>query len=216
MRKPKPYSAAPVITGAAVIIGAALAGCGQSGASLHPGASASRSLGTNIGVAASPSTPPSGTNGGSNGGVDLGCAPPPAGSVPGKSLALSNADMGRAYCVKVGTAVLIFLRGTPSQRWAPIHVSSTVLAPRANGRLMLMLGETGASYTAVRPGTAIITSYRSACSDAIPPGSGGGSGSVPTGPVGLPPGAPEGGAAASPPTMMCGALIGFRVTVIVR
>lgn len=214
MRKRKPYFATAAITGAAVIIGTVVTGCGQT-AGAHSAADTSRTSSSPAATAsaAPPSTPAPGTG---NGGVALGCAPPPAGSVPGKSLMLGNSEMGRTYCVKVGMDVLIFLRGTPTLRWAPIRVSSTALQPRANGRLMLALGVTGASYTAVHPGTAIITSYRPACSGSIPPGSGGSSGSVPTGPVGMSPGPPEGEAVASSPTMMCGALLGFRVTVIVR
>lgn len=190
----KPYFAAPVLIGVVAV----MAGCGQTVAGAHNAADASRTS-SSPAATSTVSAPSSGSPGAGNPAGGAGCAAWPAGSVPGKSLLLSNTTMGKTYCVSVGTGVLIFLHGTPSLRWAPIRVSSNVLQPRANGRLALALGVTGASYAAVRPGTAIITSYRPACA-----------GSVPTASAGSP------AAVASPPTMMCGALIGFRVTVVVR
>jgi hypothetical protein len=104
-------------------------------------------------------------------------------------LTLTNADNGRSVCVRRGTAVLVYLRGTQASRWSVIHASSSVLRPRANGHGLLALGVTGASFLAARPGTASITSARMAC-PTPPPNSGSQSG-----------------------TVECGAILGFRVSV---
>jgi hypothetical protein len=188
-----PYIAAPAIAGMVAL----MAGCGQSGASTQGAADTSRTGSSP--AATSSASPPSAVPQPITGAGPIRCGPLPAGSTAGKSLVLGNSNEGRSYCVGVGTEVLIFLRGTPAIRWAPIHASSDVLQPRANGRLMLALGVTGASFVAVRPGTAMITSYRPACAGSVPTGSGVSSMS-----------------GASQPTMMCDALLGFRVTVIVR
>jgi hypothetical protein len=102
---------------------------------------------------------------------------------------LTGADNGRLVCLRRGTAVQVYLRGTRASRWSAIQASSGVLQPHANGHLMLALGVTGASFVAARPGTASITSTRPAC-PTPPPNSGSQSG-----------------------TVECGTILGFRVTV---
>jgi hypothetical protein len=94
--------------------------------------------------------------------------------------------------VRRGTAVQVFLKGSPAHRWSAIRASGTALEPHANGRMMLALGVTGASFLAMRPGTVTLTSFREPC-----------------GPDQTPPNAaaqPGGG-------VECGAIMAFRVTV---
>ena len=105
-----------------------------------------------------------------------------------KTFTVGNGDNGKAFCLKRGTAVLVYLHGSADRKWAPIHATGGVLEPRANGRLMLVLGTTGASFVAAHPGETVISSARPACAQ--------GKGSA--------------------GTMHCGAMLGFRTTLIVR
>ena len=112
------------------------------------------------------------------------------GPVPPQSVVtLTNADNGRSVCVRRGTAVQVYLRGTRASRWSVIRASSAVLESRANGHGLLALGVTGASFVAAHPGTASITSVRMLVC-ATPPNSGAESGGL-----------------------ECGAILGFRVSV---
>ena len=125
----------------------------------------------------------------------VGAAPRcPDGQPAGRGkLTITAADGGKSFCVARGTAVTVLLKGTAARKWAPIHVSSAVLTPHANGELMLALGVTGASYVATQPGVAVITSGRPACGPGVPPGdSSSGTG-----------------------TLSCDAIIAFRVNVTV-
>ncbi len=79
------------------------------------------------------------------------------------TLTIGNADNGAVLCVHVGDHVAVFLSGTLARKWAPIHSDSRVLTPEANGRLALRIGWSGAFFTAAHPGSARITSTRSAC-----------------------------------------------------
>jgi hypothetical protein len=72
-------------------------------------------------------------------------------------------DNGKTLCVRQGVGVLVTLQGTLASKWAPIHASSTALSRRANGRLALPLGVTGAYFVAVHPGVSVITSSRAVC-----------------------------------------------------
>jgi hypothetical protein len=180
-----------VLVLAAVTLGAVamISGCG-----LHTGTSAGpppagappppAAGGSSPPRASSPSPPPPGTL------HDITCH---AGPAPRLSvITLTNADNGRSVCVRRGTAVQVYLRGSQASRWSAIHASSGVLQPRANGHLLQAVGVTGASFVAARPGTASITSIRQAC-PTPPPNSGAQSG-----------------------TVECGAILGFRVSVRVR
>jgi hypothetical protein len=165
----------------AIIIGAAvISGCGQQ----HAG-----------GVAAPPSAgPSSGTpSGGSQGAPGSGggdAAVCHGGTVsPARSVTITAADNYKTLCVTQGAKLAVFLKGTPDRKWAPIHASSSVLKPSANGELALAMGVTGASFLAAGPGTASITSARPVCARGVPPGNG------------------------SPGTMGCDAILAFRVTV---
>ncbi len=81
----------------------------------------------------------------------------------GHTVMVSASDNGKSFCVRPGTGILVVLRGSPVRKWTPIHVSSSVLVPRSNGRLALQLGVTGSYFVAARPGTAVITSARPLC-----------------------------------------------------
>lgn len=134
------------VSATAVIIGvsALTAGCGQ------PGAAAS-------GPASTPAA------------VTCGTAVAVLG--PGRTLTLGTADNRRSYCVKRGTGVLIYLRGTATDMWSELTSSSAALRPSANGHLSLALGVTGGYFVASRPGTAVITSARGRCRQASSPSS---------------------------------------------
>ncbi|HEV2376271.1 MAG TPA: hypothetical protein VGS19_29390 [Streptosporangiaceae bacterium] len=114
-------------------------------------------------------------------------------------LTITTADTGKTFCLTRGSALLVILRGTPDRKWSPIHASSTVLVPRPSGELMLVLGATGASFTAARPGTATVTSTRPACPGSVP---------------GSPP-SPTAAGNSAPAVVHCDALIGFSATVVV-
>jgi len=161
---------------ATVIIGAAavITGCGQQ----HPGSGA---------AAPAPSASPSHHV--------VACANAAPAAQPSK-LTITAADNGRSFCVTRGTSVTVLLKGTQARKWSPIRASSTLLRPHANGEFTLALGVTGASFVAVQPGTAIISSGQPACGPSRPP-NGSGSGSAGSG------------------TLECGAILEFRVTVTV-
>ena len=106
-------------------------------------------------------------------------------------ITITYADNGQTLCVRRGTAVQVFLRGTPANRWSAIHASGDALVPHANGRLMLALGVTGASFLAAHPGTATIRSFKQPCG----------------------PGTTPGNQAAQSGTLECGVIIAFHATV---
>jgi hypothetical protein len=106
-------------------------------------------------------------------------------------ITITYADNGRTLCVRRGTAVQVFLKGTPTNRWSPIHASGDALAPHANGRLMLQVGMTGASYLAAHPGTATLRSFQQPCGPSQTPGN----------------------QAAQSGTLECGVIIAFHATV---
>lgn len=114
-----------------------------------------------------------------------GCAARPA--------AITLADNGKTLCVTSGATITVLLRGAPGSRWEPVKSDSTVLVPRANPRLALQAGMTGATFVAARPGKAVISSVRFPCrtSQATP---------SPTGKN----------------TFHCGVIVGFHATVTVE
>ena len=89
-----------------------------------------------------------------------------------RALTLTSSDSDRTYCVAPGSRILVYLKGTPAHRWAPIRVSSGVLRPAASGHLTLALGVTGASFVAAYSGGAVITSVQPLCDSTLPPGTG--------------------------------------------
>jgi hypothetical protein len=88
---------------------------------------------------------------------------------PEHTLTLTTSSNGGSFCVRPGTAVLVYLKGTPAARWTALTSSSAALAPKANGHLMLALGVTGGSFVAATRGIAVITSQRSLCGPSVPP-----------------------------------------------
>src|SRR5215831_16295027 len=44
-------------------------------------------------------------------------------------ITITYADNGRTLCVRRGTAVQVFLKGTPTNRWSAIHATGDALAP---------------------------------------------------------------------------------------
>jgi hypothetical protein len=112
-------------------------------------------------------------------------------------ITIGTGDNGKVLCVQRGTGVMVILRGTLARKWTPIQVSSAALTPRANGKLALMAGATGAYFMANRAGTSVISSARPACTGAT---SGGPVSTSPQGPGGV---------------MHCDLMQGFHVTVVV-
>jgi hypothetical protein len=104
---------------------------------------------------------------------------------------ITYADNDQTLCVRPGTAVLVYLKGTPPHKWAVIRAAGTALIPHANGSMTLAIGVTGASFEAVRRGTAVITSFMPACGPTSTPGN----------------------ADAQSGTLECGAILGFHATV---
>jgi hypothetical protein len=147
----------------AVIIGAsaATAACGQQRPALAASGTAASSP-----PAASPSATGSAASPQS---AAAACGAASAVLGPGRTLTLTQTDSTRSFCVKRGTGVLIYLRGTAIDRWGPLKSSSAVLVPSANGHLSLAVGVTGGYFVAALPGSAVITSARSRCGPAVPP-----------------------------------------------
>ncbi len=168
----------PVLMAAALGAMVLASGCGQQ----HAGTPAGPPLSTSASAAPHPSPVP-----GDPGAASCGSAAPPIALIT-----ITYADNGRTLCVRPGTAVQVYLRGAATNRWSPIHTSNkAVLAPRVSGRLMVMVGETGASFLAGHRGTATIRSFQQPCG----------------------PNATPGNAAAPGGVMECGVIIAFHVTV---
>ena len=170
---------APALVG--VALGAVLlaSGCGQQ----HAGIPAGPPLSSSLSAAPVPSPAPS----------DPGTASCHSGSASRAAwITITYADNGQTLCVRRGTAVQVYLRGTATNRWSAIRASNeAVLAPHANGRLMLMVGVTGASFLAAHPGTATIRSFQQPCGPSSTPGNGAATGGV----------------------LECGVIIAFHATV---
>src|SRR5262245_8290790 len=134
----------------AVALGAVVlaSACGQQ----HAGTPAGPPLSSSLSAAPVPSPAPS----------DPGTASCHSGSASRAALiTITYADNGQTLCVRRGTAVQVYLRSTAANRWSAIQASNeAVLAPHANGRLMMMVGVTGASFLAAHPGTATVRSFQ--------------------------------------------------------
>ena len=169
----------PALVAVAACAAVLASGCGQQ----HAGTPAGPPL-----SASSPAAPmPSPAPGDPGPTAKCGSTAPPI-----SLITITYADNGRTLCVRPGTAVQVYLKGTAVSRWLPIHTSNkSVLAPHANGRLMLVAGVTGASFLAVHRGTATISSFGRPCG----------------------PDATPGNAAAPGGVMDCGVIIAFHVTV---
>ena len=170
---------APALTAVALAAVVLASGCGQQ----HAGAPAGPPPSASSPAAPMPSPAPG----------DPGAASCHSGSASRATLiTITYADNGQTVCVRRGTAVQVYLKGTVTNRWSPIHASNeAVLMPHASGRLMLMAGVTGASFLAAQPGTATIRSFRQPCG----------------------PGATPGNQAGQSGTLECGVIIAFHATV---
>ncbi len=114
-----------------------------------------------------------------------------------RTLTVTLTDNDKTICVTTGTTVQVFLQGTLSSKWTPVHSGSSALVPKADPRLMLRVGVTGAAFEAVRPGVAILSSARHSCR----------------------PDASAGSAATTPSASSansCGVMLAFRVTLVVK
>ena len=114
-----------------------------------------------------------------------------------RTLTVTLAANHKTICVTTGTTVQVILQGTLSDKWTSVHYASSTLVPKADPRLMLRVGVTGAAFEAVRPGVAILSSARHAYR----------------------PGASAVPAAATPSdsaASACGAMLAFRMTLVVK
>jgi hypothetical protein len=134
------------LVAAAVIVAA---GCGSAQAS-HSGAAAPATASRTPG----PSTPAT--------------SPPPPGT--GATMTITLAGNQRTYTIRVGERVRVYLRGTRAQRWLIPLASGIAVAPVPDPAGTLQIGVTGGSFTAVRPGRAVLTSVRPPCRITIPQG----------------------------------------------
>jgi hypothetical protein len=174
-----------LLTAAAAVIGAwAVAGCAQQPAS--PAANGTPAPGTST---ANGTTAP-GTSAANGTPAGTACAT----ARPG-ALTVTTADNGKTLCVRTGTEVMVLLRGTPATMWTSIRSSSAILRPRADPRLMLQRGVTGAAFDAAGSGLAAITSLRYPCRILAP----------------ADPGSTT--SATTAPPARCGAVMAFRVTI---
>ena len=173
----------PVLVGVALGAMVLASGCGQQHAGTPAGPPLSPSSSSPSAVPVVPSPVPGAP----------GTAAKCGSAAPRISLiTITYADNGRTLCVRPGTAVQVYLKGVATARWSPIRTSNqAVLAPRANGRLMVMAGVTGASFLAVHRGTAAISSLGRPCGPDTTPGN----------------------AAAPGGIMECGVIVAFHVTV---
>jgi hypothetical protein len=200
MRKMALYAAAIASCGLAV------AGCAQAASAPAAGTASSTSTPVTSTTPVTPPTPatpvtpvtpatgtaatPSAT---APSGATMSC---PAAQRATRTLSLTKADSGRTFCVTPGTVLVVLLQGTVSGKWQPLRSSSGVLAPAPDPRLVLKVGETGAAFRAIRPGTATITSARYLCGSPAPSSSA--------------------AAATTSPAMHCDSLVAFRVSVVVQ
>jgi hypothetical protein len=129
---------------AACLGAAAIAGCGtvQAASPGHPGGH---------------SGTPVGTPGGAR--LPAGCHSAAAG--------ITQADNGRTFCIRVGETVTVLLRSDNTSLWLQPLASSGVLEPVPGGEASLAKGVTGAWFSAVRPGRALVTSVRPPCQVAV-------------------------------------------------
>ena len=127
----------PALVAAALGVMVLASGCGQQ----HQGTPAGPPQPVSATAAPLPAPVP-----GDPGTATCGSATPPI-----SLITITYADNGRTLCVRRGTAVQVYLSGTPANRWMAIHASGDALVPHAHGRLMLKPGMTGASFLAAHP-----------------------------------------------------------------
>jgi hypothetical protein len=77
--------------------------------------------------------------------------------------AITQADNGETFCVRVGGTVAVLLRSGDSHLWLRPLASGSALKPAPSGDASLVKGMTGAWFSAVRPGQVLVTSVRPPC-----------------------------------------------------
>jgi len=87
--------------------------------------------------------------------------------------AITQADNGKTFCVRVGDKVAVLLRSGDSHLWLPPLASGSALKRVPSGEASLVRGVTGAWFSAVRPGQVFVMSVRPPCQVAITAGKGG-------------------------------------------
>jgi hypothetical protein len=99
----------------------------------------------------------------------------PAGSAGchGGASAITQADSGKTFCVRVGDKVAVLLRSGDSHLWLPPLASGSALKRVPSGEASLVRGVTGAWFSAVGPGRVFVTSVRPPCEVAVTAGKGG-------------------------------------------
>lgn len=84
--------------------------------------------------------------------------------------AITQADNGKTFCVRVGGTVAVLLHSGDSHLWLRPLASGGALKPAPSGETSLVKGMTGAWFSAVRPGQVLVTSVRPPCEVAISAG----------------------------------------------
>lgn len=87
--------------------------------------------------------------------------------------AITQADTGKTFCVRVGGTLAVLLRSGDSHLWLRPLASGSALKPAPSGAASLAKGMTGAWFSAVRPGQVLVTSVRPPCEVAIAAAKGG-------------------------------------------
>ena len=90
----------------------------------------------------------------------------------GGAFAITQADNGKTFCVRVGDKVAVLLRSGDSHLWLPPLASGSALKRVPSGEASLVRGVTGAWFSAVRPGRVFVMSVRPPCQVAITAGKG--------------------------------------------
>ncbi|MBV9447437.1 MAG: hypothetical protein JO345_16265 [Streptosporangiaceae bacterium] len=83
-----------------------------------------------------------------------------------RSLVVTAAGNAKTYCLRVGSRLRVELGGADSSPWLPLVVSGTALGTVQSA--VTANGLTSASFAAVQPGRAILTSVRSPCQIVVP------------------------------------------------
>jgi hypothetical protein len=98
-------------------------------------------------------------------GPSSGCQSPAPARSTAKTLVITLADNAETYCVRVGDKLRVDLRGTDSDLWLRPLVSGNALV--AIPGAVTAGAVTSASFAAVQPGRATMTSVRPPCQVAV-------------------------------------------------
>jgi len=153
---------------AACVVAAVTVGCGSAQAPLS-----GSTAGAAAGAAGNPTTKPGAPTTGPSAGAPSSCQSPAPAGPAGQTLTITLAANEKTYCVRVGDTLRVDLRGTGSGRWLPPLVSSGAVVRVPAVTPAPATGVTSASFAAVRPGQAIMTSVRPPCQVPIPSAKGG-------------------------------------------